>query len=52
MWRDGSPRYPDHITGPEPPWEKPDFRYFPNIFFFMPLYDFKRIKEGENNALL
>ena len=30
MWRDGSPRYPDHITGPEPPWERPDFRY---LFF-------------------
>ena len=28
MWRDGSPRYQDHITGPEPPWERPDFRFF------------------------
>ena len=30
MWRDESPRYQDHITGPEPPWERPDFRFLLN----------------------
>ena len=32
MWRDESPRYQDHITGPEPPWERPDFRFLLNWF--------------------
>ena len=37
MWSDGSPRYPDHITGPEPPWERPDFRY---LFFIVTSWKF------------